>query len=117
MNREVLWLIRMEKISHGIVHRARVGRLESKSMKMLEIEKIAAMKFIEIKGTEYLDSNKYNMAKSVSNSKDGKEVKFVFMIAKARPKLSGVITVDESIPWDEEVAIVVDIETGECRVE
>jgi hypothetical protein len=56
------------------------------------------------------------MSKSVSNSKDGKEVKFEFMIAKARPKMSGAITVDETIPWDEMVSIFVDVATGKCRV-
>ena len=37
---------------------------------MLEIEKIAAKKFVEIKGMEYLDIDKYTMTKNVTDIKD-----------------------------------------------
>lgn len=85
-------------------------------MKMLDIEKIVARKFIEIKGMEYFDSNKYTMSKNVMEVKESNEIKFEFFIAKARPKQDGKIVVDESIPWDEIVLIYVDKETRECRV-
>lgn len=55
-------------------------------MKILDTEKIAARKFVEIKGMEYLDSNKYTMSKNVTEEKESNEIKFEFFIAKARPK-------------------------------
>lgn len=85
-------------------------------MKILDTEKIAARKFVEIKGMEYLDSNKYTMSKNVTEEKESNEIKFEFFIAKARPKQDGKIVVDENIPWDEIVLIYVDKETGKCRV-
>ena len=46
---------------------------------MLEIEKIAAKKFVEIKGMEYLDIDKYTMTKNVTDIKESNEMKFEFM--------------------------------------
>ena len=85
-------------------------------MKRLEIEKIAAKKFVEIKGMEYLDSSKYTISKIVSDSIESNEVKIEFLIAKARPKNTETILVNESIPWDEVITIYIDATTGECRV-
>ena len=56
-------------------------------MKMIEIEKIAARKFVEIKGNDYLDSSKYTMSKCVTESIESNEIKFEFFVAKARPKI------------------------------
>lgn len=83
-------------------------------MEMLDIEKIAAKKFIELKGMDFLDSGKYTMSKNISNVEN--EVKFEFLIAKANPKKAGAISVDERVPWDEIVSIYVNSQTGECRV-
>lgn len=85
-------------------------------MKMIEIEKIAARKFIEIKGNDYLDSSKYTMSKCVTESIESNEIKFEFLVAKARPKNSSEIVVDEDVSWDEVISIYVDKETGKCRV-
>ncbi len=83
---------------------------------MLEIEKIAAKKFVEIKGMEYLDIDKYTMTKNVTDIKESNEMKFEFMIAKARHKEGCNIIVDESIPWDETFLLYVNKTTGECRI-
>ena len=82
---------------------------------MTDIEKIAAKKFVELKGTEYLNSDKYNMSKKVRRIDESGEIEFKFLIAKAKPKRTSEITVDESIPWDETVSILVDENTGKCR--
>ena len=84
-------------------------------MKMIEIEKIAARKFVEIKGNDYLDSSKYTMSKCVTESIESNEIKFEFFVAKARPKKSSEIIVDENVSWDEVISIYVDRKTGQCR--
>lgn len=83
---------------------------------MLEIEKIAAKKFVEVKGMKYLDINKYTITKNVTDTIDSNEVEFEFMIAKARHKKESNIIVDESIPWDERFLLYVNKTTGECRI-
>ena len=85
-------------------------------MKMIEIEKITARKFIEIKGSDYLDSSKYTMSKCVTELVESNEIKFEFLISKARPKNSSEIIVDETVSWDEVISICVNKETGKCRV-
>ena len=85
-------------------------------MQMIEIERIAARKFVEIKGVDYLDTNKYIMSKNVTYMEETNEIKFDFLIAKAGPKEAHNIVVDESIPWDEIISISVNKETGSCQV-
>ena len=86
-------------------------------MNRIDVEIIAARKFVEIKGMEYLDSSKYTMSKNVTKMQLNNEIQFEFLIAKARPKKEGKIVVDETIPWDEVISICVNTVTGECRVE
>ena len=84
---------------------------------MNEIERIAAQKFIDTKGIEYIDSSKYTMSKNTTTIESTNEMKFDFFISKAKHKNPNEgIMVDETVSWDEIVSIYVNMETGESRI-
>ena len=80
----------------------------------VEAERIAALKFFELKGQDCLE--KYKDTLYVSSGED-KDIVFVnFCIGKADAKEPEKIRVDETVEWDEVVIIQVNKMTGLCNV-